>query len=531
MAAENTAYAQWSNAMLLNDPSEAGSDCKTTRIAASKYGGFHAVYSGPAQRFRYRRYNGTLLPVVTVFTGMNFNGWVTEALNGDVHVAFENWAGGAPEVGWARSTNGGASFTPVTNISTSGGCAKHPHIVPFGTGNSSDVLMSYYRSGTTGGCNKTLYYARFNGTSWSADSYMGSVSQSEYDCFGMARSPLDGSVYRSFDSGPTTMKMRRYTGSWSAEIPLLEGSWAVRQHMAINASGQVMLLWDSNEHIWSMLYTPGVGPSAPVDLGQGGYSGSCDVCAIPGTNKFYMVLGKTMNHVIGRRWINGTWLNEEHISVGLPFEFTVFPVVTADTTGAIYCAWEFWGSGKAQQYFSTLSVPQIVVTPLSISRSVVIGLSPPNDTFLITNGGPGTLNYSISDNAAWLSTSPSSGSANFTQDNIVTVIYDTGGLAVGTHNASITITAAGAGNSPRTIPVTVTVRPVPEDFDGDSDVDLTDFSLFQLCFNGPNRAHALPGQCSGPDVDDDGDVDLSDFGLFQACFNGPNRPPSSTCPG
>ena len=63
------------------------------------------------------------------------------------------------------------------------------------------------------------------------------------------------------------------------------------------------------------------------------------------------------------------------------------------------------------------------------------------------------------------------------------------------------------------------------DFDQDGDADMADFTLFQLCFNGPNRSPNT--YCAvDADFDDDGDVDLVDFGAFQACFNGPNRPPS-----
>ena len=69
----------------------------------------------------------------------------------------------------------------------------------------------------------------------------------------------------------------------------------------------------------------------------------------------------------------------------------------------------------------------------------------------------------------------------------------------------------------------VFVRPPMPDFDDDGDVDLGDFSAFQYCFNGPNRAPAYAG-CAVADLDMDGDVDLSDFGVFQTCFNGPNRP-------
>ena len=72
---------------------------------------------------------------------------------------------------------------------------------------------------------------------------------------------------------------------------------------------------------------------------------------------------------------------------------------------------------------------------------------------------------------------------------------------------------------------TFTTIPARGDFDLDFDVDLTDFTLFQLCFNGPNRP---PGDnCMvDADLDNDNDVDLVDFGVFQTCFNGPNRPPA-----
>jgi T5SS/PEP-CTERM-associated repeat protein len=72
--------------------------------------------------------------------------------------------------------------------------------------------------------------------------------------------------------------------------------------------------------------------------------------------------------------------------------------------------------------------------------------------------------------------------------------------------------------------VTVTLV-TAADFDGDGDVDLTDFLVFQGCFNGPNRSPAATG-CAAADFDLDNDVDLADFLVFQGCFNGPNRPPA-----
>lgn len=60
------------------------------------------------------------------------------------------------------------------------------------------------------------------------------------------------------------------------------------------------------------------------------------------------------------------------------------------------------------------------------------------------------------------------------------------------------------------------------DFDGDGDTDLGDFSVFALCFAGPN----VPPAATCPvgvdaDLDDDGDVDLSDFSQFSLCYTGP----------
>jgi len=66
------------------------------------------------------------------------------------------------------------------------------------------------------------------------------------------------------------------------------------------------------------------------------------------------------------------------------------------------------------------------------------------------------------------------------------------------------------------------------DFDVDGDVDLSDFALFQACFNGPNREPKTTCQVDA-DLDGDGDVDLTDFATFQACFNGPNRAPKAGC--
>jgi hypothetical protein len=59
-----------------------------------------------------------------------------------------------------------------------------------------------------------------------------------------------------------------------------------------------------------------------------------------------------------------------------------------------------------------------------------------------------------------LSCSPANGTSTAETDTI-SVNYNTSGLNAGTHNATITISASGATNSPQTISVTLTVSTKP----------------------------------------------------------------------
>jgi subtilase family protein/BACON domain-containing protein len=99
--------------------------------------------------------------------------------------------------------------------------------------------------------------------------------------------------------------------------------------------------------------------------------------------------------------------------------------------------------------------PTIGVNPSSFSFSATVGGSnPANQSLSITNTGGGTLNWTASSNATWLSVSPTSGTAPST----ATVSVNITGLAVGTYNGAITVSATGATNTPVTVPVTLTVN-------------------------------------------------------------------------
>ncbi|GMU24656.1 MAG: hypothetical protein AMXMBFR13_47300 [Phycisphaerae bacterium] len=164
--------------------------------------------------------------------------------------------------------------------------------------------------------------------------------------------------------------------------------------------------------------------------------------------------------------------------------------------------------------------PLIERAPASFSRNAVQGNSPTPDAFTIRNAGHATLNYTISDNAAWLSTSVTSGTST-TETDSITVNYSTSALAPGSYSAVITIDSSNAANAPQTITVDLIIeeRPIPGDMNDDRDVDSDDVATFIGCMTGANNGPPDPG-CSKADVDGDNDVDQSDFGFLQRCMSG-----------
>lgn len=103
----------------------------------------------------------------------------------------------------------------------------------------------------------------------------------------------------------------------------------------------------------------------------------------------------------------------------------------------------------------TATSPTIGVSPSSLSfTATAAGSNPANQTINISNTGGGTLNWTATDNASWLTISP----ANGTAPSILTATANISGLTAGTYNGTITISAAGATNSPLNVPVTLTVN-------------------------------------------------------------------------
>ena len=107
------------------------------------------------------------------------------------------------------------------------------------------------------------------------------------------------------------------------------------------------------------------------------------------------------------------------------------------------------------------AVIMLSATSLSVNATKG-GSNPASQTFTLMNGGGGTLNWSATDNADWLSVSPSAGAieSGATTPATVTVTVNIGTMAAGDYTGTVTIDG-GAGVTPKTVTVTLSLAAQP----------------------------------------------------------------------
>jgi len=120
-------------------------------------------------------------------------------------------------------------------------------------------------------------------------------------------------------------------------------------------------------------------------------------------------------------------------------------------------------TGDSEVEVTVSATPLISCSPKSLSFSATQGGSNPADqTLEIWNAGGGTLSWSVTDGAAWLSENPTGGSSTGEHDTVA-VSVDITGMSTGDYSAKITITAGGASNSPQKVPVSLHIgSPAPK---------------------------------------------------------------------
>jgi len=100
--------------------------------------------------------------------------------------------------------------------------------------------------------------------------------------------------------------------------------------------------------------------------------------------------------------------------------------------------------------------PKIKLSTRAFKHAVVAGKSLPEDKITLVNSGVAPLNYTINDNASWLSVSPLSG-RNTGEPDIMIINYDTATLPPGQYSAVVTIEGPRAPNSPQDVEIILNV--------------------------------------------------------------------------
>jgi|GEM_PF-2342440 len=117
--------------------------------------------------------------------------------------------------------------------------------------------------------------------------------------------------------------------------------------------------------------------------------------------------------------------------------------------------------GPAQ--FEVVNDPTIAVSEDSFDFSATVdGADPDEETLEIWNAGPDTINWEVESDEDWLELDPLDGSSSGEHDD-VTLSIDISGLDVGDYEATITIEAPEAVNSPETVSVDLEITEEEEE--------------------------------------------------------------------
>jgi uncharacterized protein (TIGR03437 family) len=137
---------------------------------------------------------------------------------------------------------------------------------------------------------------------------------------------------------------------------------------------------------------------------------------------------------------------------------TAIAVTLPSTTGLLTLTVTASSGADSFNVMAISATPAIGATPTSMQFTYTAGGAvPAAQTIQITNSGGGTLNWSASVTASWLTVTPTSGTA----PSAISVSIVPAGLSMGSYQDTITVTASGASNTPLTVPVTLTVQAAP----------------------------------------------------------------------
>lgn len=115
--------------------------------------------------------------------------------------------------------------------------------------------------------------------------------------------------------------------------------------------------------------------------------------------------------------------------------------------------------------------------------------NPPNWTLSIWNSDGGTLHWSVSDNADWLTLAPTTGNSTGEVDNVI-LSTDISGMETGNYSTIIIVSAPGTSIAPQEIPVTLTISPPLQ---GEAIDALDTAALLQTGYTYPEKVVTVEG--------------------------------------
>ena len=132
------------------------------------------------------------------------------------------------------------------------------------------------------------------------------------------------------------------------------------------------------------------------------------------------------------------------------------PLITGVIGGAVPSGGGGGGGGAPAQDPSL-----IVLSPTSLSfEAAQGGDNPTPQTLRVWNAEEREMAFGTSENAPWLSRTPSAGISDGPDDAVrITLSVDVSGLEPGSYSATVRISGRRIGNSSQRVPVTLTVRP------------------------------------------------------------------------
>jgi len=551
----NSLAVTWQNSVEISN----NEVTKAMHVYGASDGGAHIKWNADGIKYRRVYANGSWGPIQTVRPpGNNIlaNGDIIEAGDGSIWVSWEDWPDGL-ECAAAQSTNGGANWT-IHYL----GAEKFPELARVGETGSRIMCSAWFASPNE------MDYWLWNGSSWSGMMYMVGAN-AEYWVTGSAWSPYDGRVWRTYGndySGGTHLYVKAFdddTNTWGSATRMTDtAGFFAWPAVAANEYGQVCVVWERDELVYMRFYDPstGWGPVKGVDGGR-----LSAITRIPGKKKFYLTYTTLPSHdsIKGRVIEDGNVGSADHVSAGVPNDFTVDSDVSADANGRLHCVFEYWGDGRPETFYSYtddlagpdpepylqntyVSEPMLTADgtteyQVTLEAGDGNGGNDLHDMRILFNYDPG--NSSEADARGYLiwglteadvhkydSTLPIMGSA--TGGGYWSIDDDGWGYQYITPTGCST-TVNGAV---RNVTWTIKVEPAwgyegPQSgnligmFVRDSTdllVNWTDsVDEFGYTFN------VQPDPI--PDYDDDGDVDQADFAVLQQCLSGSGQPVTSGC--